>query len=181
MEQSTIWTSKQGDLRFQAEQYHGLTYINSVLANFEMQILPLFGAELLLKTLMSFQQQLVYSREALDQTQKLKSVTALLPYCSTNPPIPEHLRNVLSDVCHSIPGLAQAATTREGQEGLRQWLPETGEAEDIIGFWEQEFVVDWIARGGKKQLCGGCGQGDILANYIANNASIFILAKTCSS
>ncbi|PMD39886.1 hypothetical protein L207DRAFT_512850, partial [Hyaloscypha variabilis F] len=113
----------------------------SVLANFEMQILPLFGAELLLKTLMSFQQQLVYSREALDQTQKLKSVTALLPYCSTNPPIPEHLRNVLSDVCHSIPGLAQAATTREGQEGLRQWLPETGEAEDIIGFWEQEFVV----------------------------------------
>ncbi|KAE9381481.1 hypothetical protein N431DRAFT_476303 [Stipitochalara longipes BDJ] len=114
----------------------------SVLANFEMQILPLFGIELLLKTLMGFQQQLVYCREASDQAKKLKSVTALLPYCSTNPPIPEHLRNVLSDVCHSITGLAQAATTQEGQEGLRQWLPETGEAEDIIGFWEQEFVVD---------------------------------------
>jgi len=107
-----------------------------------MQILPLFGIDVLLKTLFGFQQQLVYSREALDQAQKPKSVTALLPYCSTNPPIPEHLRNVLSDVCHSIPSLAQAATTQEGQAGLRQWLPETGEAEDIIGFWEQEFVVD---------------------------------------
>ena len=118
-----------------------LTY-NSVLSNFEIQIFPLFGVELLLKTLLDFQQQLVRSRGALDQAQKLKSVTALLPYCSTNPPIPEHPRNVLSDICQSIPGLAQAATTQEGQEGLRRWLPETGEAEDIIGFWEQEFVVD---------------------------------------
>jgi hypothetical protein len=93
--------------------------------------------------LIKFQQQLVYTRGATESAPKqLNSVTALLPYCSTNPPIPEHLRNILSDVCHGIPGLAQAATTKEGQQGLRQWLPETGEADEIMGFWEQEFVVD---------------------------------------
>jgi len=107
-----------------------------------MQILPLFGVDLLLKTLVEFQQQLIRTREAKDPAPNLKSVTALLPYCSTNPPIPEHLRNILSDVCHNIPGLAQAATTQDGKQGLRHWLPDTGEAEDIIGFWEQEFVVD---------------------------------------
>ena len=115
---------------------------SSLFPNFEMQVLPLSGVDMLLKTLIGFQQQLVYTREAVDLAAKFNPATALLPYCSTNPPIPEHLRNILSDVCHSIPGLAQAATTQDGQEGLRHWLPETGEAEDIIGFWEQEFVVD---------------------------------------
>ena len=107
-----------------------------------MQCLPLFRVDILLKTLLAFQQQLVRTRQATHPALKLNPVTALLPYCSTNPPIPEHLRNILSDVCRSIPNLAQAATTQDGQQGLRQWLPETGEAEDIIGFWEQEFVVD---------------------------------------
>jgi hypothetical protein len=109
---------------------------------FEMQVLPLFGVDTLLKTIIGFQQQLVYTREAVDPAPKLNSEIALLPYCSTNPPIPEELRNILSDVCHSMTGLAQAATTQDGQQGLRNWLPNTGRVEDIIGFWEQEFVID---------------------------------------
>jgi hypothetical protein len=107
-----------------------------------MQILPLFRVDLLLPTLFGFQRELVNTREAAVSAPKHKAVNALLPYWSTNPPIPEHLRNVLSDVCPGIPGLAQAATTEDGQQMLRHWLPETGEAEDIIGFWEQEFYLD---------------------------------------
>lgn len=67
----------------------------------------------------------------------------LLPYCSTNPPIPEHARNVVSDLCRSIPDVSRLATTQEGQTALRQWLSDApAVAEDIIGFWAQEFIVD---------------------------------------
>jgi hypothetical protein len=107
-----------------------------------MPILPLFDLDSLQKTSFAFQQQLVNTRRAVSSTPQIISVTALLPYCSTNPPLPEHVRNILSDVCKSIPELAQAATTQDGQQVLRNWLPDTGDAEDIIGFWEQEFVVD---------------------------------------
>ncbi|PMD24925.1 hypothetical protein NA56DRAFT_668815 [Hyaloscypha hepaticicola] len=113
-----------------------------LLPNFEMQILPLFRVDQLLPTLFGFQRELVNAREATVSAPKPKAVNALLPYCSTNPPIPEHLRNILSDVCPGISGLAHAATTEDGQQMLRHWLPETGEAEDIIGFWEQEFYLD---------------------------------------
>jgi len=50
---------------------------------------------------------------------------------------------MLTDICHSIPELAQAASTQDGQEVLRQWIPEPSKAaNDIIGFWEQEYIVD---------------------------------------
>jgi hypothetical protein len=50
----------------------------------------------------------------------------------------------VSDVYPSIPYLAQAATTQDGQKHIRRWLSGTapGVAEDIIGFWEQEFIAD---------------------------------------
>jgi hypothetical protein len=133
--------SKQGSLGRLVVKYYKLTY-SRLLPNFEMQILPLFGIDLLLPTLFAFQREMVQTREATVSAPKPKAITALLPYCSTNPPIPEHLRNILSDVCPGISGLAQAATTEDGQQILRHWLPETGEAEDIIGFWEQEFYLD---------------------------------------
>jgi hypothetical protein len=70
--------------------------------------------------------------------------TALLPYCSIDGSIPDHSRNVLSDIFHSIPEVAEAATTRAGQDRLRQWLsePSAAIAENIIEFWRQEYVVD---------------------------------------
>jgi hypothetical protein len=107
-----------------------------------MPILPLFEIGILPKTLLTFQQQLVTTRKASASAPQINPLTSLLAYCSTNPPIPEPVRNVLSDVCKSIPLLAQAATMKDGQEMLRHWLPCTEEAEDIMGFWEQEFVVD---------------------------------------
>lgn len=59
--------------------------------------------------------------------------------------MPEHTRNILSDICHSIPELAQAATTKDGQEGLRSWIEQPGQPDqtgNLVAFWEQEYVVD---------------------------------------
>jgi hypothetical protein len=123
------------------ESSHQLT-LSSLLSNFEMPILPLSEVDMLPKTLVGFQQELVNTRKATASAPQINPLPSLLPYCSTNPPIAEHVRNVVSDICPSVPLLAQAATTKDGQQLLRQWLPATGEAEDIIGFWEQEFVVD---------------------------------------
>jgi hypothetical protein len=74
----------------------------------------------------------------------MNPATALLPYCSNNPPIPEHARNLLSDICHSIPELSQAAMTSDGRKSLKEWLTEPSLAivEDIIGFWEQEYIAE---------------------------------------
>lgn len=70
--------------------------------------------------------------------------TTLLPFLTTNPPLLEHARNVLSDICHSIPEVALKATRPDGQASLHEWLagPASGVTEDIIGFWEQEWVAD---------------------------------------
>ena len=70
--------------------------------------------------------------------------TALLPYCSNNPPIPEHARNVVSDLYHSIPELSQAATTPAGRQALMEYLtdPSLTVAEDVVGFWEQEYIAE---------------------------------------
>lgn len=114
------------------------------LCNFDIPVMPLTTLTNLQSTLSSFQRQLFNSRAAEASIPQSNPVVALLPYCSNNP-LPEHARNVLSDLVHSIPDLAQAATTRDGQAALRQWfssdsMPQV--AEDVIAFWEQEFVVD---------------------------------------
>jgi hypothetical protein len=50
----------------------------------------------------------------------------------------------VSDVYSNIPYLAQAATTQDGRQDIRRWLSgaTSGIAEDIIGFWEQEFIAE---------------------------------------
>ena len=108
-----------------------------------MPILPLASIESLQATLFSFQRQLVHTRRTISAP-RVNDAIALLPYCSVHPPLSEHARNVLSDVFQSIPQLAHAATTLEGQDYLRQYLsePNLGTAENIIGFWAQEYVAD---------------------------------------
>lgn len=110
-------------------------------SNIEMPILPLSTVSSLIQTISAFHRQLFQSHTYLST---INPATALLPYCTNNPPIPEHARNVLSDICHGIPDLAQAATTTEGRRGLKSWLtePSPAVAEDIIGFWEQEYVAE---------------------------------------
>lgn len=115
---------------------------DSLLTSFEMPIIPLFSVSSLQETLFKFQRQLIATRRDM-QTPKANPAFTLLPHCSLNPPIPEHPRNLLSDAFHSIAELSQTATTREGQAHIRQLVsePNSTVADDILGFWEQEFLV----------------------------------------
>jgi len=110
-----------------------------------MPVITLFTVSALQDTLIAFQRNLFKTRAA-RSTLLTNSVESLLPYCSTNPPIPEHSRHVLSDIYHSLPGLAQAATTQDGRQGLRQWLSDASSPPEVIdemlGFWEEEFLMD---------------------------------------
>ena len=108
-----------------------------------MPIIPLFSLRSLQDTLFKFQRQLIAIKKEIQIPQAKPAIT-LLPYCSLNPPIPEHPKNLLSDVCHTVGELAQATTTRDGQAYIRNLVSETNSAvaEDIIGFWEQEFLVE---------------------------------------
>ena len=115
----------------------------SLLSSFDIPILPLDSVSSLQALLFAFQRQLVQARKEASKP-RANPIATLLPFCSTNPPIPEHARNIVSDVYPSIPYLAQAATTQGGQKDIRRWLSGTvpGVAEDIIGFWEQEFIAE---------------------------------------
>jgi hypothetical protein len=114
----------------------------SLLSTFEIPIIPISSVSGLQQFVSSFQRQLVQARYTLRPP--ANPATELLPYCSVSGLIPEHTRNVLSDICHSMPELAQAATTQEGQAVLRQWLAEPSPAvvENIIEFWKQEYIVE---------------------------------------
>jgi hypothetical protein len=70
--------------------------------------------------------------------------TTILPYCTERPPLPEHARNVLSDIFHNFRDLAMAATTCDGQQEIRKWLsdPTPEEAEGVVAFWLQEYLID---------------------------------------
>ncbi|KUJ22713.1 uncharacterized protein LY89DRAFT_728832 [Mollisia scopiformis] len=117
--------------------------LQMALQNLEIPIVPLATISNLQTTLSAFQRQLFLSRSSAASASPPNPAMSLLPYCSTGH-IPEHARHVLSDLCHSIPDLAQAAMTRDGQMGLRQWFSDSMPqvAEELIAFWEQEFVVD---------------------------------------
>ncbi|KAH8603058.1 hypothetical protein B0O99DRAFT_697677 [Bisporella sp. PMI_857] len=115
----------------------------SLLTTYDIPIIPLFSVASLQDALFGFQRQLIASRRSVSAP-VIDPLTTLLPYCSVNTPIPEHARNVLSDICHSIADVAQAATTQDGRDTLKKWLqgPSSSIVEDIIGFWEQEYIVD---------------------------------------
>jgi len=109
-----------------------------------MPVVPLFSLPALQDTLVALQRNLFKTRSA-RSAPLTNSFDSLLPYCSTNPPIPEHSRNVLSDLCHSLAELAQAATTQDGRQGLRQLSDASSPPEvidSILGFWEEEFLVE---------------------------------------
>ncbi|TVY45122.1 hypothetical protein LOCC1_G002608 [Lachnellula occidentalis] len=119
-----------------------ISYMNlqcSLLSAFEIPTIPLFSTRSLLDTLFKFQRQLAATREEIH----IPRAISLLPYCTLKPPMPEHPKNLLSDVCHTVGELAGAATTRDGQAYIRSLVSEPGStvAEDIIDFWEQEFTV----------------------------------------
>lgn len=119
----------------------------SLLTKVEMPLLPLSAIASLPAVLTAFQRQLVSTRSAASVPLPT-AVSALLPYSTTDPPMPEHARNIVTDICPNIPSLARAATTEDGKQGIREYLSDIMSAnggpvaEDIIAFWDQEYVVD---------------------------------------
>lgn len=114
-----------------------------------LQIIPLPSVVALPSTLWSFARQLMAPRLT---PPIVDPVTDILPYCTAGGvqqrQLPEHARNVLSDIVHSLRDLAAAATTPDGQVVLRQWLSDgTGNsrgsrvAEEVIEFWQVEYIV----------------------------------------
>lgn len=114
--------------------------IFSFLSDLEIPVFLLFNVESLEVTMKAFQKQLGNS---LRSSQRSTSAVTLLPFCSTNPPIPNHARNLLSDISPNIPGLLALVTTREGIEKLTDVLSSfPGLAQDIIRFWHSEYVAE---------------------------------------
>ncbi|EKD15551.1 hypothetical protein MBM_06179 [Drepanopeziza brunnea f. sp. 'multigermtubi' MB_m1] len=115
----------------------------TLLKTLEIPLIPLSSLSTIQHTLSAFQCQLVSKRRA-DTIPQHNPAVSLLPYCTNNPPLPEHARNVLSDLYHSIPEIASVATSVEGKRRLRQWLEDScpGVADDVVEFWAQEIFVD---------------------------------------
>ena len=112
-----------------------------------MPVLPLPEVAALQRTLLGFQRQFVMARANMLPSNPR---TALLPYSTNSPPIPQQVLSILNEMCSSLPELSQLGTTREGKQALREALSNiarggqrgTQAAEDIIEFWAQEIVVD---------------------------------------
>lgn len=110
---------------------------------FEIPVIPLHSVSSLQSTLLNFQKQIIQTQRTTSPP-KIDPLRTLLPFCSVNGLIPEHARNILGDICHSMPELAQAASTKDGQEGLGKWFADNPDLMGVmVGFWEQEFVLDW--------------------------------------
>jgi hypothetical protein len=106
-----------------------------------MPIIPLSSALSLQATLFAYHRQLLQLRDVPAVT---NPSTAMLPYCTESPPLPEHTLNVLSDIFRNFKELVMAATTANGQEQIREWLgaPSPQHAEGVIAFWLQEYVAN---------------------------------------
>ncbi|KAM3077691.1 hypothetical protein ACMFMG_007015 [Clarireedia jacksonii] len=114
----------------------------SLLDNFQMPLLPLYSIEKLLPTIHMFHKRLL--SPGVQRT--INAQFELLPSCMIGTGMTEHTRNILSDICHSLPELVQAAISSDGQDKLRQWLSDNRDssqaAEDVIDFWKQEYLLE---------------------------------------
>ncbi|CAD6448371.1 e50133c3-986b-4e7e-a85f-f0d8ec2ac5cf [Sclerotinia trifoliorum] len=118
-------------------------YINlqiSLMSTFKIPILPLTSISQFLEVVQTFQRQLCI----VPPFKRVDAQYALLPFSNVGNAMTEHTRNILSDICRSIPELACTAATAAGQEQLREWLSEPGaeSAEDVIDFWKREYLRD---------------------------------------
>jgi hypothetical protein len=107
-----------------------------------MPIIPLSSVDLLQTTIRTYHTQLLQPRNV---PPPVNPTLELLPYCAERPPLPEHARNVLSDLFRNFHELAMAATTSEGHHEIRKWLnndPASDVADRVIAFWLQEFLVE---------------------------------------
>ncbi|RKF57370.1 hypothetical protein GcM3_188016 [Golovinomyces cichoracearum] len=112
----------------------------SFLSEYEIPVVPLFRVESLEVTLNEFRQQL---RMPPLSPRIIVPEVALLPYCSIHPPIPEHARNLLSDICPNIAGLQALVITHEGMQKLANILSDYPPlTQEIVGFWINEYIIE---------------------------------------
>jgi hypothetical protein len=62
---------------------------------------------------------------------------ALLPYCSVNPPLPQHPTHILSDINSSFSDLLDKVSTAQGREIMHDYAGDV--ADRVIQFWTTEF------------------------------------------
>lgn len=105
-----------------------------------MPIIPLHDVDALSTTLLTFHR---HSSLARPSSGAPNPVTTLLPYCTTSQAaLPERSVWALTDLVKSIPDLAQAATTQEGQAVIRDVMSDNNhDAERVIEFWQHEVLL----------------------------------------
>lgn len=106
-----------------------------------MPVIPLHNVDTLSETLVKFHRSI--STTSPPPTQPANPVLTLLPYCSTMyPNLPEHSVWKLTEICNSIPSVAETATTEGGKEAIREALSDQGNAaEKVIEFWKEEILL----------------------------------------
>ncbi|TEY85190.1 hypothetical protein BOTCAL_0016g00440 [Botryotinia calthae] len=112
----------------------------SLMSAFKMPILPLMSVPKILSIVQPFQRQLCI----VPSSKRVDAQYELLPFSHIGNTMTEHTRNILSDICHSIPELVRTASTTGGQERLREWLsePNPESAQDVIDFWKREYLLE---------------------------------------
>ncbi|TGO41352.1 hypothetical protein BHYA_0023g00620 [Botrytis hyacinthi] len=112
----------------------------SLMPTFKMPILPLTSVPQILSIVQPFQRQLCI----IPSSKRVDAQYELLPFCHVGNTMTEHTRNILSDICHSVPELARTASTNDGQRQLREWLsePNPESAQDVIDFWKREYLLE---------------------------------------
>ncbi|TGO62703.1 hypothetical protein BOTNAR_0110g00150 [Botryotinia narcissicola] len=112
----------------------------SLMPAFKMPILPLISVPQILSIVQPFQRQLCI----VPSSKRVDSQYELLPFSHVGNTMTEHTRNILSDICHSVPELARTASTTDGQKQLREWLsePNSESAQDVIDFWKREYLLE---------------------------------------
>jgi len=110
-----------------------------MVMHFDIPILPLHSVISLQAALFTYQRQLLRAQPIVTP---INPATAILPYCTFNPPMPEHTKHVLSDIFHNFRDLAMAATTSDGQSFIKQYVDQPDRQDEVIGFWTEEYTVD---------------------------------------
>ncbi|CAD6504082.1 BgTH12-05819 [Blumeria graminis f. sp. triticale] len=123
------------------ESPRGLTkFITSFFYNVDIPILPLFDVKSLQSTLSSFLQHIEHPLKPIKGD---TSAITLLPYCSTNPPMQEHARNIISDICANIHEFGILMSTDQRHQILGNLLSDYPRTlQEIIDFWQEENFTE---------------------------------------
>ncbi|OTB06663.1 hypothetical protein M426DRAFT_105677 [Hypoxylon sp. CI-4A] len=107
------------------------------LSEFEIPLIPVNAVEDVAPVLKAFHGQVGANN---GPRRVANPAQTLLPYCSDNPPLPQHAVNILTDVTSDVRGLLETMSSAYGQKKIVDFLG--NESENAISFWAKEYVVD---------------------------------------